>query len=424
MKRLFFLACILCALSANAAPKASALLPFSFNFRSVNVAQAVSVIFSEALSGPYVIDPEVLSDERIVSFRYESSYGEARPFILSFLASLGLNVERRNGVDYVSRKVAVELEGSDIELFVYRTKFRDAGYLTDLLSPLFHGSFTAKKTISAASSDKVQPGSVPPASAAALIDRKAIDTIVFSGTKLEAERLRKFITMVDVPAGSVVVKGVVYEVTTGKYDSSAFSLALSLLGGRVGGSLGAAKGQSDGAVSIKVAGLDAAYSALANDSRFHAVSTPTVRVQSGAQAKLKVGQSVPTLGAVSYAQGSAVPIQSVDYRSSGVILTLSPTVRESQIELTINQEISDFAATETGVNGSPTLSERSLSTTVSAQDGEIIVLGGLTQDKHTAQTSGFKFLPSFMRNSGVNDLRTEILLVLQVSVVGPTNQLR
>jgi len=303
------------------------------------------------------------------------------------------------------------------QLFVYRTKFRDAGYLTDLLAPLFRGSFTSKKTITAAQGDKVQPGTVPPASAAALVDRKGVDTIVYSGTAAEVERLRKFIAMVDIPVGSVVVRGMVYEVTTSKSDSSALSLALSILGGRVAGSLGAVKSQSDGAVSIKIAGLDAAYSALAGDSRFHAVSTPTVRVQSGAQAKLKVGQSVPTLGAITYAQGSAAAIQSVDYRSSGVILTLTPTVRESDVELAISQEISDFAATETGVNGSPTLSERSLSTTVSAKDGEVIVLGGLTQDKHNDQISGMRFLPKFMRNSAVNDSRTEILLVLQVSVI-------
>jgi len=419
MRRVFLLVIMSWVISANAAHMASVAVPFSFNLRSVNVAQAVSVIFSEALSGPYVIDPDVLVDQRIVSFRYDSSYGEARPFVLEFLQSLGLTVEKRNGVDYVFRKALVEDELADLQLFVYRTKFRDAAYLTDLLAPLFRGSFTSKKAIAAIATDKVQLGTVPPASAAALVDRKAVDTIVYSGTRAEVERLRKFLVMVDVPIGSVLVRGMVYEVTTSKSDSSAVSLALSILGGRIGGALGSVKSQSDGAASIKVAGLDAAYSALAGDSRFHAVSTPTVRVQSGTQAKLKVGQSVPTLGAISYVQGSAAPIQSIDYRSSGVILTLTPTVRESGVELAVSQEISDFAATETGVNGSPTLSERSLSTTVSANDGEIIVLGGLTQDKHGDQISGLRFLPGFMRNSTMNDSRTEILLVLQVSRVGP-----
>lgn len=47
----------------------------------------------------------------------------------------------------------------------------------------------------------------------------------------------------------------------------------------------------------------------------------------------------------------------------------------------VDQQISDFASTRSGVNNSPTLTKRSLITTVSTRDGELIVLGGLTQDK-------------------------------------------
>lgn len=156
---------------------------------------------------------------------------------------------------------------------------------------------------------------------------------------------------------------------------------------------------------------------LAADSRFKAVSTPRIRVKSGQQAKLVVGQDVPTLGAVTIPQGGAQAVQSIEYRSSGVILGLSPIVREGGVELLVDQQISDFARTETGVNNSPTLTKRSLSTTVNAVDGELIVLGGLTQEKNSSSSTGLPFLPSFMRSDSRNDTRTELLLLLQVERV-------
>ena len=96
----------------------------SFDFRSLNVAQAVQLIYAEALKEAYVIDPEVLTDQRNVSFRYDSAKGELRLFIKSFLDSLGLEVVRRNGVDFVAKKLAREVSIEEPEIFVYRPQHR------------------------------------------------------------------------------------------------------------------------------------------------------------------------------------------------------------------------------------------------------------------------------------------------------------
>lgn len=46
-------------------------------------------------------------------------------------------------------------------------------------------------------------------------------------------------------------------------------------------------------------------------------------------------------------------IQSVEYRSAGVILSVTPQIFDAGIDLHVDQQISDFVRTETGVNGSP-----------------------------------------------------------------------
>jgi type II secretory pathway component GspD/PulD (secretin) len=256
---------------------------------------------------------------------------------------------------------------------------------------------------------------IPIQSAASLIDQDS-DTMIFQGTEKEIAALERLLPQIDVPAGEVIIRAVVYEVTTGQSQGSAFSLAASLLGGKLGVSIGSGPGLAN-AISFRSASIDAVVSALSADSRFKAVSTPRVRVKSGQQAQLVVGQDVPTLGAVTVPQQGGQSVQSVEYRSSGVILGLAPTVRESGVEVKVDQQISDFARTETGVNNSPTLTKRSLTTTVTAVDGELIVLGGLTQEKGSTGHSGLSFLPKLLQSSSGSSTRTEILLLLEVSKI-------
>lgn len=389
--------------------------PVAFNFRSIPVSQVVQVIYSEALNDPYVIDPDVLADQRLVSFRYDAGAGDMRAFVSSFLQSVGLAVVRRGGVDYVGKKAQVEKPDPELEVFVYRPRYRDGSYLADILGPLFKGAFTARRSVALPTGDKSPQVAAPSTSAAAAIDRKS-DTLVFSGTAGEVVKLKRALEQVDIASGEVAVRAVVYEVATGNDDGSAFSLALNILGGRLGLNIGDA-GALASAVTFKSGTIDAAISALSSDSRFKAISTPRMRVRSGAQAHLTVGQDVPTLGAVSFPQGGGQVVQSVEYRSSGVILGITPQVREAGIDLQVDQQISDFVKTDTGVNGSPTLTKRSFSTDVTVADGELVVLGGLTQDKSSEARSGLSFLPSFLHSSRLSGTRTELLLLLQVDRV-------
>lgn len=437
MKKLFVFVVLFASISAHATPKlpvpplpagavgvaqeVNGSKPVRVNFTDVTVSQLVALVYGEILVQPYVIDPAVLKDDRTVSLRFDAMNGDIRAFWRNFLDSLGLELRVRGGVDYVAqRRPAEKMEiEEEKEPFVYRTKHRSTAYLVDLLSPLFpSGGFALNRSVRAPVGDKLTggAGSAPPpmGSAASLIDQDS-DMLIFQGTVRQIETLGKLLAQVDVPLGEVLIKAVVYEVTTGSSDGTAFSLAAGLLGGKLGLSIGAA--DLDNAIRFRSASIDAAFSALASDSRFRAVSTPRVRVKSGSQAHLVVGDDVPTIGAVTVPQGGSQAFQSVDYRSSGVIVNFAPTVRESGIEIAVDQQISGFARTETGVNNSPTLTKRSLTTRVTATDGELIILGGLTQSKKTQTRTGLSFLPSFFHTSGNADTKTEVLLLLQIDKI-------
>ena len=62
----------------------------------------------------------------------------------------------------------------------------------------------------------------------------------------------------------------------------------------------------------------------------------------------------------------------------GVLFQINPACMELQ------QTVSTFGQTTSGVNGSPTFLKRELSTSISLQSGEAALLGGLNESRATS----------------------------------------
>jgi type II secretory pathway component GspD/PulD (secretin) len=382
------------------------------DLRFVPVAQVVDLIYAEMLDTPYVVSPDVLADDRPVSFRYDRSDGDMREFASAFLQSLGYQVVVRGGVSFVSK--AEKRPGEDRQVLVYVPRFRRADYLARLVQPLIGARVASNGSVAAAPGEKVA-SAVAATSAAARIDQST-DQLVLEGSPDELERARKVLAELDTAAGEVVIRGWAYEVDDTDSSSSGFTLAVKAFGGSVGFGSGSPSSDSN-AFHLTVPNVDLAISALNADSRFREVSSPHVRVVSGQSVKLNVGQQVPTVGSVSYQGTSGTPVQSVEYQDAGVIFNVTPTVMRDLIELNVDEEISSFVNTTTGVNTSPTKNTRSLQTVADLKDGEVIVLGGLIQDQSTVARDGQRWLPAFLDGRAASKGRTEVVLILQVQKV-------
>ncbi|WP_027794584.1 type II secretion system protein GspD [Paraburkholderia acidipaludis] len=408
----------------------------AFDLRFVNVGQLVDLLYDDAMQVPHVISSDVLNDQRVVSFQYRGKPDELREFVKVFLDSLGFKVVTKDGVDFVSRKDALDGSEAERRAFVYRPRYRSAAYLAKLVQPLFAGRMSTQEqgvgSPEAAGADGAALAGPLVASGAAVsgvaqeagVGRpvglpssvSSADELVFFGKPREIHDIAKVLPELDTPPGEVVVRGWVYEVSDTQGTNSAFQIAGKLLSGV----LNVSNGSTDvdpNALTFGASYLKLAISALSSDSRFHEVSDPNVRVLSGEKVELNVGSQVPTLGAVSYQGASGTPVQSVDYQDAGVIFEVQPTVLDDAIQVKLDEQISSFVATTTGVNNSPTKNTREMTTTVSMKDGEVIVLGGLMQDSTAAAVSHEGWLPHFLDGKSSSKARTEVLLVLQVRKV-------
>jgi general secretion pathway protein D len=132
------------------------------------------------------------------------------------------------------------------------------------------------------------------------------------------------------------------------------------------------------------------------------ISSPTLTVLDKNTATLQIGDQVPivTQSAVGIVQANAPIINSVSYRDTGVILSITPRIHESgRVLLKIEQEVSSVGATTTSSIDSPTIKQRRVKTTVQVKDGEALALGGLIQDQ-------------------VNDTRNQIPILGDIPVLG------
>jgi type II secretory pathway component GspD/PulD (secretin) len=393
----------------------------AFDLRFVTVAQVVDLIYQDAMRTPYVLGPDVLNDGRLVSFRLNDQARDVRAVMVDFLDSLGFQVITKNGVDYVMKKPGAQ-QRNDREVFVYHPRYRKAEDLRELVAPLISDRdlfSVAPAVVAPVQSGAVDvPGTVQvtaapaPRAVRAAIQARG-DELVLVGTADQVALLKKVVPELDTAPGEVVVRGWAYEVTNTDSNNTAWSIAAKALGGQLRMSSGDTASDTS-AMRFTGPGIDAAISALNADSRFKVLSTPHVRVASGEQVRLNVGQQVPTQSSVSYQGASGTPVQSITYQDAGLIFDVQPTVMRDAIELRVNEEISDFVATKTGVDTSPTKNTRQLQTITRLKDGEVVVLGGLVQDKNSSARSGYAWLPSFLDGRSSSKQRTEVLLVLQV----------
>lgn len=125
--------------------------------------------------------------------------------------------------------------------------------------------------------------------------------------------------------------------------------------------------------------------ALSGNSTTNILSTPSLTTMDNEEAEIKVGQEVPFLtGSFTNTggnQGNVNPFQTIQRKEVGLSLKLTPQISDSNtIVMTIAQEVSSLSPGSQGAVDLVT-DKRTITTSVVAESNEIIVLGGLIDER-------------------------------------------
>ncbi|UGA54915.1 type II secretion system secretin GspD [Vibrio sp. VB16] len=167
------------------------------------------------------------------------------------------------------------------------------------------------------------------------------------------------------------------ETTTTEGDYSSLASALS--------------GVNGAAMSLVLGDWTALISAVSTDSNSNILSSPSITVMDNGEASFIVGEEVPVLTGSTAGANNSNPFQTVERKEVGIKLKVVPQINEGDsVQLTIEQEVSNVLGASGAVD--VRFAKRQLNTQVMIQDGQMLVLGGLIDERVMESESKVPFL--------------------------------
>lgn len=154
------------------------------------------------------------------------------------------------------------------------------------------------------------------------------------------------------------------------------------------------------------------------------LSNPSVVVVDNQVATLMVGSDVPiTTGSATLLTGNGSVVNSIDYRSVGIILRVVPRINANgNVRLDIEQEISQVQD-QAGVGGNPTFSQRKVKSSIGVASGQTVLLAGLIQEQQNLNRGGIPILDQIQTlgdafsHQNKTNARTELIVFIRPQII-------
>jgi general secretion pathway protein D len=276
-----------------------------------------------------------------------------------------------------------------------------------------------------------------------------MNAIVISAPTEVVKALRNVIKQLDVRRAQVLIEAIFVEVTEERAADLGIEWGLASSGGigliNFSGAIPALLGnlndpvaQSsaiDRGVSIGIGnvndsnrGWGALVRALNSDTDSNILATPSILTLDNEEAEILVGREVPfqTGSYTSTSTSVSNPFSTIERKNVGLRLTVKPQINEGdEVYLDIDQEISDVIPKGEAVDIQTT--KRQIKTRVMVGDGNVVVLGGLINEKETdveSKVPGLGDLPglgALFRSSERGREKVNLMMFLRPLIVR-TNQ--
>ncbi len=200
-------------------------------------------------------------------------------------------------------------------------------------------------------------------------------------------------------------------------NDSLQTAAVNSLLGLEGGIIGGAGRSGDTLFSVIL-------NAVNSDEDSNVLSTPFVTTLDNVPARFIVGQNIPITSGESLGANNINPFRTFEREDVGIKLNVTPQISEGDvIRLAITQEVSSISGALSSVSSDFVINTREIETTVLADNGEIIVLGGLIEEIDETETDKLPFLGDapfigrLFRSEGQSTNRTNLMVFLRPTII-------
>ncbi len=230
-----------------------------------------------------------------------------------------------------------------------------------------------------------------------------LNAIVVRGTPAAIAAIEPLINELDVRRPQVMIEAAIVEITGDRAEQLGIQLGIGAAAAAVDNSAGTSFSNVGLPLRqiLSIIGAPAAIAlgdgftgnfgsrgdfgiliqALGTSTRANLLSTPSITTLDNQAAEIVVGQNVPfRTGSFATDGNTMTPFTTIQREDVGITLRVVPRVHDGDVvRLEVSQEVSSLVGSVTGAADLVT-NRRAIQTTVLADDGQTIVLGGLISD--------------------------------------------
>jgi general secretion pathway protein D len=206
--------------------------------------------------------------------------------------------------------------------------------------------------------------------------------------------------------------------------------------GGLAGALAVAGGVSLGWAQLDNTGLSMTVilNALKETNNANILSTPSILTLDNQEAYITVGQQVPFVtgsftNTGAGGDGAQNPFQTIERENVGITLTVTPHINDGDsVVLDIMQEVSSLSGLSVAASDLIT-NERKIQTKVLAEDGQVVVLGGLIKDEvQDAQQKvpllgDIPYLGRLFRSDAERVVKQNLMVFIRTTIIRDSEQL-
>ena len=194
--------------------------------------------------------------------------------------------------------------------------------------------------------------------------------------------------------------------------------ALSSLLGTRGGGFGFGGQTGDGSIFGLI------LNAVENDVESNVLATPSILAMDNEEASFISGQEIPITTGETLGADNSNPFRTIEREEVGVKLLVRPQITEGgTVRLYLDQEVSNVAGSVGSSSTELITNMRRVTTTVLADNGEIVVLGGLIEQNdanNRSQVPGLGNVPVLGRlfgTRGETTSRTNLMIFIRPTII-------
>ena len=301
-----------------------------------------------------------------------------------------------------------ELE-EELKIYVYKVQHQKAETIVPVLTQIYNEKMAAQP----------KPLGKKQLEAMKIVADSKTNTIVVKALPSDYRGIKAIIEAIDATPQQVFIEVLILEVDLKSNLDYGTEWALKMGSTKLFGLGDLQRTAETPAISFAKGNFEILMDILATNSNTKILSAPHILVRDEQPANIQVGSEVPILSSSGQQTGTTVTFEQVQYRDTGIILTVTPHIGENDfVTLEIKQEVSNAEETTTGVSNSPTFSTRKAGTSLVIKSGHTISLGGIIEQKNEKRISkipllgDIPFLGHLFKSTSIANKRTELIMLI------------